>query len=389
MTCHVLIVGGGLAGPCLALSLARRGIRSTIFEIRPHPDMQIFYDLIKAQGYTYTRMGAYTDDGEKLGDIAIGQEGGYPAVRIMRTKLHEVLLHKVKGMRNLAEIKWGVRLLKIEEDDQGVIASFEDGTTVKGDLLIGADGIHSKVRDHVLGPSSPKPIFTNTCTVNGFLPASDAVKPSPDFTFPAFMFTSSGLFMTIPIDPEGETLAWGHTGTAQERTREEWREYELSGEAVRLAKRDYEDVHAEPVRSLLDKMDASKAKVWAPYSIPELPKWHTARVCLVGDAAHALPPNGEGSAMAFEDAAIMSRLIEAKGDRSYEDLFEKFEEIRRPRIKTLQDDSGTTAALKAKVGPVGWYIKKWAFRGFFWWNGGVVKRFGKGTAYDVDQIDVQ
>ncbi|KAK8846893.1 hypothetical protein IAR55_005983 [Kwoniella newhampshirensis] len=405
---HVLIIGGGLAGPCLALSLARRNIRSTIFEIRPQPSesggsislgpnaLQVLdryagvYYQLRANGFVYNRFGAFTDGGEKLGEISVGEEEkgdeGYPALRIMRSTLHEVLLD-AGSKTELVDMRWAARLAKIEENEQGVTAHFEDGTTVTGDILIGADGIHSKVREHILGPEAPTPVFTGTCIVNGFLPASAAITPSPDFTFPAFMFTSSGLFMTIPIDADAKTLAWGITQTSKERTRDEWRDFELSGEAARLAKADFDQIRAQPVRSLLDSADESKAKVWAPYSIPELPRWHTPRVCLIGDAAHALPPNGQGSAMAFEDVAIMTRLITSKEGRSFEQLFERFEAIRRPRIKGIQESSRKGEAMKARTGPVGWYLKKWAFRGFFWWNSGVLKH-NKETTYDVEEVDV-
>ncbi|KAF7328385.1 putative kynurenine 3-monooxygenase [Mycena venus] len=386
-TRHILIIGGGLAGPCLALSLARRNIRSTIFEIRPtRSDMggsislgpnalQVLdryagvYDQIRAAGFSYHRFGAYADDGEKFGEIAAGEEGkgaeGYPSVRIMRSTLHK------------------------RKTSKGVTAYFEDGSNAKGDILIGADGMHSKVRQHVLGSEAPTPTFDGMCIVYGFLPASSAIPPSADFAFPAFMFTPSGVFMTIPIDPEGKTLAWVINQSVEERSRDEWRELERSGEAARLAKADYDDIQTQPVRSLLDNADETKARLWAAYSIPELPKWHKSRVCLIGDAAHGLPPNGgQGSAMAFEDAAILTRLLTSKDTTNYDQLFRQFEAIRRPRIKRLRQLSKASGAAKAKSGRVGWYVKKWAFRAFFAWNRGVLQHAEQPT-YDVDQVNLE
>ncbi|KAJ7493103.1 hypothetical protein B0H11DRAFT_1911538 [Mycena galericulata] len=223
-----------------------------------------------------------------------------------------------------------------------------------GDILIGADGMHSKVRQLVLGPQAPTPTFDGLCIVYGFLPASSAISPSADFTFPAFMFTPSGMFMTMPIDPEGTTLAWAINQSVEERSREEWRALERSGEAVRLAKADYDDIQTQPVRSLLDNADATNARLWAAYSIPDLPKWHTPRVCLIGDAAHGLPPNGaQGSAMAFEDAAILTRLLTSKDTTSYDQLFRQFEAIRRPRIQRVRQLGKASGAAKAKSGRIG------------------------------------
>lgn len=150
-TQHALIVGGGLAGPCLALCLARHDIRSTIFEIRPTrgdgggsinigPSALVVldrhagvYDWIQAQGLSYHRFGAHFDDGEKLRDIAVGDEkkGGYPALRIMRSALHKALLDAAEET-GMIDIKYGVNLEGIAEDEKGVTAFFEDEFEAKG-----------------------------------------------------------------------------------------------------------------------------------------------------------------------------------------------------------------------------------------------------------------
>lgn len=259
-----------------------------------------------------------------------------------------------------------------------------------GDILVGADGIHSQVRKHMLGSKSPTPKFDNMCIIYGLVPASTIDTSTTGIKFPAMMFTPSGVFMTLPIDPESKTLAWAISKSMTgDRTREEWRELERSGEGARQAKADYDDVKTEPVRSLIDKADDAQARLWPAYSIPDIPTWHTSRICLIGDAAHCLPPNGaQGAAMAFEDAAILTRLLASDGMTSYEELFIRFEKIRRPRIAELKRGSQKGGAMKAKTGPVGWYLKKWAFRGFFKWNGGVVQH-NEETAYNVDEAKLE
>lgn len=124
---HILIIGAGLAGPALALSLARHSIKSTIFEIRPSlsesggsitlaanavraltllgGDELIV--RIQAAGFLYTRMTAFLSTGYRYGDLVVGEEeeGGVPAVRIMRTALNKLLLEECeeKGV----EVRWG------------------------------------------------------------------------------------------------------------------------------------------------------------------------------------------------------------------------------------------------------------------------------------------
>ncbi|KAJ7511220.1 hypothetical protein B0H11DRAFT_2183261 [Mycena galericulata] len=137
-------------------------------------------------------------------------DGGYPSVRIMRSTLHTILLDAGAEMGGMIAVKWGAKLSRIAEDEHGVTAYFDDGSTAHGDILIGADGMHSKVRQHVLGPQAPTPTFDGLCIVYGFLPALSAIAPSgaDKFAFPAFMFTPSGVFIAMPIDPERKTLAW-------------------------------------------------------------------------------------------------------------------------------------------------------------------------------------
>ena len=149
---HVLIAGAGLGGPALALSLARHGIRSTIYEIRPRPSnaggsitlassaIRVLdnpvgvYDTLREVGYTYTRMGAHSDDGYKFGDVMVGEtkEGDYPAIRILRTDLQKVLLDACDSQNGLVEIKWNAVVEEIRESEQGVAVTFADDTSVQG-----------------------------------------------------------------------------------------------------------------------------------------------------------------------------------------------------------------------------------------------------------------
>lgn len=151
---HVLIAGAGLSGPALALSLARRGISSTIFEIRPAPSnaggsitltsaaikaldrSTGIYPKLKHIGHSYTRMGAYSGDGYCYGEIIVGSEedGEYAALRIMRSQLQSVLLNACEESADLVRIRWGVECTGIEESDDAVMASFSDGSILRGGL---------------------------------------------------------------------------------------------------------------------------------------------------------------------------------------------------------------------------------------------------------------
>jgi 2-polyprenyl-6-methoxyphenol hydroxylase-like FAD-dependent oxidoreductase len=159
-----------------------------------------------------------------------------------------------------------------------------------------------------------------------------------DWTFPAVLFTRVGLVSAWPHNSSGTEFAWCGAEDLPPKDRAAWREYEASGEAARAAKRNYEGVQTPVIRALMDNVRDDAVKLWTPHCIPDIPSWHRGRVRLIGDAAHALPPNGQGSPMAFEDAAYLARLLGCHPLDASRDsvksrwVFAQFERNRRPRI---------------------------------------------------------
>jgi hypothetical protein len=147
---HVLILGGGIAGPALGLALAKNDISSTIFEIRqpgtdqggsitlaPHALRVIdkslgVYDDVLARGFRYDKVAAYNDQGYRFGEIQVEEPGeeGYPAVRILRSELHRLLVQKYERLGG--KMVWGAKWKDIKENEMGVEIDFEDGSTASG-----------------------------------------------------------------------------------------------------------------------------------------------------------------------------------------------------------------------------------------------------------------
>lgn len=143
----VLIIGGGLAGPALALALRRRSIGSIVFEVRPTrsdsggsislaPNALLaldkvvgVYDRVKAEGFLYNKLDVWDETGYRFGEIS-QSEAAYPSVRILRSQLHKVLVEacEAEGI----EIVYGARLDRIEDGANGVTAHFKDGTRASG-----------------------------------------------------------------------------------------------------------------------------------------------------------------------------------------------------------------------------------------------------------------
>ena len=150
---HVIIAGAGLGGPALALSLARHGIRVTIFEIRDTPSTtggsitfaanslraltacagQDLYQKIKSTGFVYESMGMWADDGYRFGQLYVGDQGdGFPAVRILRTALHKVIMTACDEAENV-KILFGKTMVDVKEEEKGVRLDFEDGSSATGE----------------------------------------------------------------------------------------------------------------------------------------------------------------------------------------------------------------------------------------------------------------
>ena len=145
--------------------------------------------------------------------------------------------------------------------------------------------------------------------------------------------------------------------------REGWAEFQRSGAGIQAIKDRYGAVQTEPMRSLLASMDAAKMQCWTPYELPELSTWSRGRTLLLGDAAHAMPPNGLGSAVALEDVAFLARLFDSDDARAggHEALFARFETVRRRRVAAVKKAGKTAAPIKSNVAPDSWrwWAKKW------------------------------
>lgn len=247
---HVLINGAGLAALSLSLALAKRGIRSTVFEIRPGPatlggavtlapnalrvlDKALgVADAVRKAGFEYEKLCLMADDGLQLGSFDIGSQEryGYSAVRISRSVLHGVLLDAAKTWPAHVGFHWDVQVEIIEERESGVKVVLRNGVSVEGDVLIGADGIHSKVRDYMLGELAPTPTYAGSFAVGGIVDRRDVVWAQ--FELPCVLFSRSGVLMAIPVDSSGGKVGWVIQRNIPERTRQGWHEYITSGQAL-------------------------------------------------------------------------------------------------------------------------------------------------------------
>ncbi|WP_244567668.1 FAD-dependent monooxygenase [Bradyrhizobium erythrophlei] len=182
-----IIIGAGIAGPVTAIFLKRAGIDAQLFEAWPHSTgiggglqiapngMHVLAELGLAdemirRGSVAEAFEFYSRSGALLGSINhnMKERFGQPAVNMRRAALNEAILNRA-WCENV-ELAFEKRLLRIEDRaDQPIVAHFADGTSAEGDFLIGADGVHSAVREHVI-PDGPKPFDTGLIGFGGFAP---------------------------------------------------------------------------------------------------------------------------------------------------------------------------------------------------------------------------
>jgi salicylate hydroxylase len=267
----------------------------------------------------------------------------------------EALVEAINKTPNIS-MKCGMRAKGIEEDDSGVTMFFADGTSSCGDLLIGCDGVHSFTRNYHVDPERNQ-VYTGLANAFGFVPLAE--DQPVHFEVSALNFARRGMLLTsyyehtkrsgyvgaiIEVPDVGSIDGWKARGGAQESVRnnitERFREAVLP--AVHTFVRDAKDWF-----------------IWPIYSLPPLGKWATGRTILLGDAAHAMPPQGESTGIVLEDGILLARCLLRKQamQGSIKEAFDAYEKLRRARINSAYRESQEVVNSVKDTGAFGHALK--------------------------------
>ena len=369
---RVLIAGGGVAGPALALFLEKAGIAASVFEayaeradiggslqIAPN-GMWVLEELglaghIAAQGVASEEFSLENQQGEWLGSVTNGPASKYgiPAVQIARSVLHRTLLEEM--VRRRIPMIYGKRLRQIRCDDCAVEAAFADGSAVRGTLLIGADGLHSRTRE-LLFPHGPRPRYTGLFTVGGFARHPRLAPATPrELSRMHMIFGRDGFFGYGYFDPlrPDTVMWWSHLARAREPAREEYRSWPNEEIRRELLER-HEGWHV-PVRTILES--ATELLRGPVFDVPSLPAWSRQRALLIGDAAHAISPHaGQGASLALEDAMLLGKLLR-DGLSDHEACFARFAAARRRRVERIVREARRRGDGKQTLSPRGAWMR--------------------------------
>lgn len=346
MALKVLIAGGGIAGLTAALACIKAGFDVQVFEragalseigagIQIGPNAARVMSAVgvgnalarvsSVPEYQEMRLGQINKSifSSKLGAHA-AEKYGAPYYLIHRADFINVLGDALKK-RSPKTLKLGQSVSGYENTPEGVTLHFSDDNCVKGDVLIGADGIHSTLRAAMFGSEKPK--FTGNVVWRAMLPATDELKR---------LIPNS---MCIWVGPEkhcvtywlrgGETLNFVGAVERDDWAQESWVEPGPKEDFVT----DFGG-WSKPISAVVDA--AEDCTRWALFDRDPMPEWTDGNAALIGDACHPmLPFLAQGAAMGIEDAwVIVQALVSAGGNIPA--ALQQYKEIRHPRTSKVQ-----------------------------------------------------
>lgn len=354
----VVIVGGGLGGAAAALALHRQGIDVRLYEkasalseigaglnLSPNALKALRYlgveDEAVAVGVQSReqvirsfRSGRVIARSKRTGD-AVARYGA-PFLTIHRADLLDVLLVQLPD----DAIHLDAACTGVENRDHSAVAHFENGRAAEADIVVGADGIHSAVRESLFGQIAPR--FTGCICWRGLVPREALADPRHADEMTAW-WGPHGHVVHYPVR-RGELVNFVAHFDSDGWTDESWT-YECDRSELM-------ETYAGWNRKLLSVIEGSeKYYKWALYDRDPLEQWTIGRVTLLGDSAHPmLPYLGQGACMAMEDACILAESIRHAPDDPPAAL-EAYERLRRPRTTKAQLGSRFRAKQNHLVSP--------------------------------------
>jgi len=322
-------LGAGIhMGPNVMKIFRRMGIEKQLELMGSHPDFWFSRD---ASGEYLSRI--------KLGDFA-RKEYDAAYITVHRGDLHALQMSTLKP----GSVHFNKQLMQVEDTGSDVVLSFADGTQARADIVVGADGINSQIREHLLGAEAP--------TYSGWVGHRALI---PGEKLKAFDFDFEACVKWWSEDRH--LMVYYTTGKRDEY-------YFVSG----VPQAEWEGGNASFIDSSKDAMyDAFKGyhptvqaliassesiTKWPLLNRKPLPVWSKGRMVLLGDACHPMKPHmAQGAAMAIEDGAMLARCLQETGVDDFATAFDLYEANRKERASRVQAVSNANTWLRTQEDP--------------------------------------
>lgn len=338
---RALVVGGGISGLCLAIALRDRGIAVDIAEIktewtvygvgiiqqsnvvRAMAELGIVDNYLSA-AFPFEQPCLYAPDGSLVAKLPGLRLAGpdYPAnLGVSRLALHKVLTGEAQGRG--AAVTLGRSVASLEQDAEGVDVVFSDGVRGRYDIVVGADGVGSRIRKLLFGDRYV-PRYTGQAVWRHNFP-----RP-PEMDHLCAFPTAEGNAGLCPLSDDLMYLFV----TSAEPGNPHFRDEDLPG-----LMRDRMKQYGGIIGALRDTITDPKEIVYRPMEVVFVAEpWFRERVILIGDAAHATTPHmAQGAGLAIEDAVVLADELGARD--SVADAFAAFHARRYERCKTICEGS--------------------------------------------------
>lgn len=343
---RIAIIGAGTGGLTAAILLQRYGYDVTVFEavpklerlgaginVSPHitrlfRDLGMLDRMIEVGVLPQNRYGRNGFSGDITFTVPVDKYTemyGAPHLIMHRGDLQESLVNEVTG----EAIKLGKRLVDIEDTSTGSRLIFADSTTSEADIVVGADGINSRVRELLLGVE--KPIYTGEVAYRSIFPV-ELLGDLEVADHTKWWGGDDGLHILVYYITRARDVIYFVTGNPEP----DWGSDSYAPRPANMQQ--LHDAFAGFHPDLMRVIDAAPAATaWPILERDPLPLWSRGRIVMLGDACHPMRPHmGQGAAMAIEDGAMLARCIDHFKGNDAQSIFQLYELQRRERASRVQ-----------------------------------------------------
>jgi len=341
---RIAIVGAGIGGLTLAIALRRRGLDAAVYEqtselrevgaaVALSANATRFYEefglgprfaslAFEVEGLIYRDGRTARLVGKHPVSPSYRHRFGGPYYGIHRADLQTIL----STAAGLDRIRLSKRLVDLDDRGGHAVLRFADGTTADADLVVGADGARSFVRQWMLGYDDA--LYTGCSGFRGVVPI-EKLPSLPDPTALQFWMGPGGHLLHYPMGRNHINFLLVERHPAPWPWRD-WVAPATEGEQLRH----FASWHSAVVEMITATPVSHR---WGLFHRPPLGRWTRGRVTLLGDAAHQLAPHhGQGANQSIEDAVVLAVCLAEARAGSLPEALERYERLRRGRTRKIQ-----------------------------------------------------